>query len=1072
MLNPVMRFLILPLCCAAALCAAESKAYFSDPCPSPDGSEIAFVSAGDIWTVPAKGGIARLLVSHPATESRPMYSPDGKKLAFVSTRTGNGDIYVLTFAGGELQRLTFSDGMDQLDGWSRDGRWIYFSTSSGDISGMNDVLRVASDGGTPMPVAADRYASEYFSAPAPDGKTLAITARGIANSQWWRKGHSHLDESEIWLVDIAGATPQYRRFSDGGDAKEAWPMWSRDGRSLYYMSDRGGAQNIWEKALSGRAKPITHFTAGRVVWPAISYDGRVIAFERDFGVWKLDTETGKAEAVNIERWGAPAGEAVQHLSLTNQFQNLALSPDGKKIAFTAHGEVFAAGAKDGGEAQRITRTEANETQVEWSPDSRRLLYVSDREGAWHLFEYDFASGKETQLTSGGSDIDARYSPDGKRIVFERNGRELRLLDLESKQETALVNGRFAREPGRFGSGSLVWSPDNKWIAYVSGAARSYRHVYVVPAAGGASHQVSFLANVSAGGLSWSSDGTFLLFTTGQRTEPGQLARIDLIPRTPHFREDEFRDLFREPVKEPPPVKEPSKEPAGEPGKPLADDQAAHSRSGKAAPAKPVTIVFEGIRERLSLLPVGLDISSSARISPDGKTALLSATAAGQQNLYTYSLDDLAKEPAVARQLTSTPGMKAAPQFSPDGKQVFYLEQGRVGVVSLDTRQPKPLAVSAQLDVDFSHEKMEVFKQAWSLIRDNFFDPHFHGVNWEAARAEYEPYIAGAQTPDEERRLISLMLGELNASHSGISAPPRPDSFTTGRLGVRFDRAAYEADGSLKIAEVLPLGPAALAGIKTGDVIQAVDGTAVERRTNLDKLLDHTVNRRTVLALAAREAVVRPVSTNTEKGLLYRDWVERKRAYVNKISGGKLGYAHMQDMSANALAQLALDLDAENQSKEGVVIDVRNNNGGFVNVYAIDVLSRRGYLKMTSRDEPESPARSVLGQRSLEAPTVLVTNQHSLSDAEDFTEGYRALKLGKVVGEPTAGWIIYTGAAQLIDGSSLRLPGTRITDASGHDMEMHPRPVDIEVVRPVGESYSGRDSQLDAAVRELLSEISK
>ncbi len=1063
-----MRVFLLSMCCAVALCAAESKPYLSDPCPSPDGSEIAFVSAGDIWTVPAKGGIARLLVSHPATESRPMYSPDGKKLAFVSTRTGNGDIYVLTFASGELKRLTFSDGMDQLDGWSRDGHWIYFSTSSDDISSMNDVLRVAAEGGTPMPVAADRYASEYFSAPAPDGKTLAITARGIANSQWWRKGHSHLDESEIWLVDIGGSTPQYRRFSDGGDAKEAWPMWSRDGRNLYYMSDRGGAQNIWEKALSGRAKPVTHFTAGRVVWPAISYDGRVIAFERDFGVWKLDTGTGKAEAVNIERWGAPAGVAVQRLALTNQFQNLALSPDGKKIAFTAHGEVFAASAKDGGEAQRITRTEANETQVEWAPDSRRLLYVSDRGGAWHLFEYDFASGKETQLTSGGSDIEGRYSPDGKRIAFERNARELRVLDLASKQETALASGHFAREPGRFAGGSLAWSPDNMWVAYVSGAARSYRHVYVAPAAGGASHQVSFLANVSAGGLSWSPDGTFLLFTTGQRTEPGQLARIDLIPRTPHFREDEFRDLFREPVKEP----QKTPEPAGEPGKATSDEKPAGARGGRTAPAKPVTIVFDGIRERLSLLPVGLDVSSSVRIGADGKTALISATAAGQQNLYTYSLDDLAKEPAVARQLTSTPGMKASPQFSPDGKQVFYLEQGRVSIVSLDARQPKPLAVSAQLDVDFAREKMEVFEQAWSLIRDNFFDPKFHGVNWEAARTEYEPYIAGAETPDEERRIISLMLGDLNASHSGISAPPRPDASTTGRLGVRFDRAAYEAGGSFRIAEALPLGPAALAGIKIGDTILAVDGTAVDRRTNLDELLDHTVNRRTVLKLADREAVVRPVTTNTEKGLLYRAWVEQKRAYVNKISGGKLGYVHMQDMSANALAQLAIDLDADNQSKEGVVIDIRNNNGGFVNVYAIDVLSRRGYLKMTSRDEPESPARSVLGQRSLEAPTVLVTNRHSLSDAEDFTEGYRALKLGKVVGEPTAGWIIYTGAAQLIDGSSLRLPGTRITDAKGNDMEMHPRPVDIEVVRPVGESYTGRDSQLDAAVKELLGEVSK
>jgi tricorn protease len=218
-----MRALVLAAACTGLLSAADPKPYFSDPCPSPDGSEIAFVSGGDIWTVPSKGGEARLLVSHPATESRPMYSPDGRKLAFVSTRSGNGDIYVLTFATGELKRLTFSDSLDQLDAWSRDGRWIYFSSSSGDISNMNDVFRVSSDGGTPLAVAADRYASEYFSAPSPDGQALAITARGIVNAQWWRKGHSHLDESEIWLVHDA-VPPRYERLSEAGGAKEAWPM--------------------------------------------------------------------------------------------------------------------------------------------------------------------------------------------------------------------------------------------------------------------------------------------------------------------------------------------------------------------------------------------------------------------------------------------------------------------------------------------------------------------------------------------------------------------------------------------------------------------------------------------------------------------------------------------------------------------------------------------------------------------------------------------------------------------------------------------------------------------------------
>ena len=221
---------------------------------------------------------------------------------------------------------------------------------------------------------------------------------------------------------------------------------------------------------------------------------------------------------------------------------------------------------------------------------------------------------------------------------------------------------------------------------------------------------------------------------------------------------------------------------------------------------------------------------------------------------------------------------------------------------------------------------------------------------------------------------------------------------------------------------------------------------------------------------SREVTIRPVSLSTEKGLLYKQWVQQKREYVTKVSNGRLGYVHMYDMGQGSLDQLYIDMDAENHSKDAVVVDVRNNNGGFVNAYALDVLSRKGYMNMTRRGLPEAPARVQLGQRALDAPTVLVTNQHSLSDAEDFAEGYRALGLGKVVGEPTAGWIIYTSSRSLIDGSSIRLPFIKITDSKGNNMELEPRPVDVAVSNLLGED--DRDRQLDMAVKVLLEQIDK
>jgi Tol biopolymer transport system component/C-terminal processing protease CtpA/Prc len=1076
---------------------AEPRPYFYEPAISPDRSEIAFVSGGDIWTAPAAGGEARLLVSHPAADSRPLYSPDGRRLAFVSARTGNGDLYVLSFDTGDLRRLTFDDGADQLDAWSYDGRWLYFSSTARDIGGSNDVYRVSAEGGTPTQVSADRYTNESGAAPSPDGASLAFVGRGFG--QWWRRGSSHIDQSEIWLMR-GHSTNAYERLTEGG-AREMWPMWAAGGRGLFYMSDRGGAENIWQKPLGGgAARQVTKFDRGRLVWPSISYDGRTIVFERDFGVWTLDTETGRAARVALQRRGASAGPSVERLRMTDQLQELALAPDGKKVAFVARGEIFAASTTEGGDATRVSVTPAPESQPEWAPDSRRLVYVSDRNGTGQLFLYDFSNNSETQLTrSGQGDDTPRFSPDGKSVAFVRGGRELRAVDLESKQERVVASGAFERPPIN-PDRPFAWSPDGRWIAFMPVGSRLYRNVFVAPSAGGGKAQpLSFLANSGSNTVSWSPDGTFILFDTGQRTESGQLARVDLLPRLPRFREDQFRELFREetprtlaptlrrpetsPTPTEAPTPSPSPTPTPSPAPQLKDGTPAADSNRKAG--KPVEIVFEGVRRRLSLLPVGIDVYYQT-VSPDGKWVLLIGGAVNQTNVYVYPLEEPAgAQPAVARQLTSTQGQKSFAQFSPDSKEVFYLEGGRIQIAQLDqARPPRQLAVVAEMDTDFAREKMEIFEQGWEFMNRHFYDPEFHGADWRALRAEFAPLVAGSKSPDEVRRLMRLMVGELNASHLGVQDPPGGQAVNTGRLGLGFDREEYERGGHLRVTEVLPLGPAALARdlaapertreVKVGEYVLAVDGRRVDARTNLEELLSYKVGRRVTLTVASspdgagrRELDVRPVNTATEKGLRYRKWVDERRAYVDRASAGRLGYVHMFDMSSASLSQLYVDLDAENQSREGVVVDVRHNSGGFVNVYAIDVLARRSYLRMTPRGLAASPARTYLGQRALELPTVLVTDQFSLSDAEDFAEGYRSLRLGKVVGEPTAGWIIFTWNVSLLDGTVFRLPHARVETSEGVNMERNPRPVDVPVRRPVGESYTGRDSQLDAAVRELL-----
>ncbi|HYZ14905.1 MAG TPA: S41 family peptidase, partial [Candidatus Acidoferrum sp.] len=500
----------------------------------------------------------------------------------------------------------------------------------------------------------------------------------------------------------------------------------------------------------------------------------------------------------------------------------------------------------------------------------------------------------------------------------------------------------------------------------------------------------------------------------------------------------------------------------------------------ATPASRTRIEFSGIGDRATMLSTGLDVAS-VRVTPDGKTLVLVANAASEQNLYTFSVDDTSRAPAVARQLTNTLGPKEALTIAPDGKSAYYLDSGRVWMVALDTRTATQLSVAAELTIDFARMRGIVFRQAWSLLDRWYANPKFNGVDWNAMFRTYEPHALAARTPAEFRRVMQLMLGEMNSSHMGIgpaaSLTPVP-GYTIGRLGVQWDSQTYERTGRLRIAEIIPLGPLALAGgVAVGDEVLAVNGSPVERHGDIDALLANQIGKRTVLRIAphgdaasARTVAVLPIDLPTEQGLLYRAWVGTRRAYVDRISGGRLGYVHVLDMTAASLRKFALDLDTQNRTKEGVVVDLRNNEGGFVDPYATDVLTRREYDRFASRFGTDAPPRTQLGQRVLDKPTVLVVNAHSLSDSENFTEGYRQLHAGPVVGEPTAGWIIFTSEATLADGSTLRIPETSVFTLAGVDMERHPRPVDIRIDDPPGSAERGADPQLDGAVRALLSRI--
>jgi len=1061
---------LLALANGATTSAADGVAAlpaFAEPSVSPDHGEIAFVSGGDVWSVPSSGGTARLLAVAGGHARRPLFSPDGKRIAYVSTEPGASGIYVLTLDGGSLRRLTYDDQVPELSAWSADGRYVYFASPSHNIAYDQDVLRVPAGGGTPMQVVHERYVNAQFGAPSPDGTEVAYARNGF--TQWWRRGRSHIDESQIVIAHPG--TSRFDAVTTGG-AKDRWPMWSPDGRTLYFVSDRENGDQLWARDASGRLRRLTSLAPGLMLWPSISRDGRTIAFERAMRIWTYDVESGATRELAITPRGLPDVLTSRHLTLTARFSALDLAPDGKKIAFVARGRVFAAGAQEGGAAQlATTRGGAAYDLPVWAPGSRRVAYVVDRGTESALATYDFPDGPERALTPPGHHDDyPHWSPDGKSLAYVRDGRELHVLDVASHADRVIARGVLDRRP--FGDlRDIAFSPAGDWIAYIDQDREGFQNVSVVPVSGGTPRAITFLPNGNAGSLAWTRDGTRIFFVTSQRTENGQIAQVDLVPRPPHFREQQFRELFQElPTRTELPSRTiATPAPSSSPRPAVA---ASPTPSPAHAPER-TEIRFAGIRDRLTFVASGLDVTSLT-VTPDAKTLVFAANAAGQDNVYALSIDETSSEPPVPKQLTSTPGRKTNLAVTPDGKLVVFLDAGRPFVADVTGKGARPIAATAETDVDFADDRRLVFDQAWSLLDRWYADPNFHGANWEAVRREYEPFVLGSHSPDELYRVLSLMIGELNSSHTGVGQPPTlgVPRFITGRIGVDWSAEAYDRDGTLRVATVVPLGPADVAGIVPGDVLQSVDGVPVERSTDVDARFANRIGKRTELRtrrgeIVNRPVVVLPVDRSADERLRYLAWVASRRAYVEKISGGRIGYVHIEDMGTASLDKFFTDLDVQNRAKAAVIVDVRNNTGGFVDPYVIDVLVRREYLRFKSRFWPDSPERTSLGQRALDLPTALVTNEHSLSDAENLTEAYRVLRAGPVIGEPTAGWIIFTSAAGLADGGVVRLPSTRVFAHDGVDMELHPRAVDVRVANPPGFDERGEDPQLAAAVRELL-----
>jgi tricorn protease len=521
-----------------------ARPYLRTPAISPDGTLVAFVHAADIWIVPIEGGVAERLTANPSGHGYPRFSPDGARLAFSSGRTGQGDIYVLPLSGGAVHRVTCHDSYNTVEAWSVDGQHLFFS--SGRDQQSSSIYRVDARGGTPIQWLSQPYERLNSLAVSPDGARLAFN-----NSRdfWWRRGPNPYGGAEVWVVGSAPGADDFRKIGDY-TGMNRWPLWAPDGQALYIVSDRDGMENLWFQPLEGgEASKITSFAEGRLLWPAISADGRTVVFERDFSLWRLDLPSGEAQPIPISVRPDTKITPVRVQTYNRDLSELALAPDGKKVAFVVRGEVFADFAdketdkeQRQGPSFRVTNTPFRERDAAWSPDSRRLVYTSDRHGDAEVYLYDFVTRAETRLTeSEGPKAAPCFSPDGKWIAYARGNSQIRLLDAESHADRVFVQANFSF------SASFAWSPDSKWVVFVARDARYFSNLYVQKIDEDTPHQITFLGNLSADGPLWAPNGRFIVFTTGQYRAESQIARLDLAPTPPLFREAEFEKLFDKPT---------------------------------------------------------------------------------------------------------------------------------------------------------------------------------------------------------------------------------------------------------------------------------------------------------------------------------------------------------------------------------------------------------------------------------------------------------------------------------------------------------------------------------------------
>lgn len=1072
---------LLLLSMAFAASAQDTPLWLRRNAISPDASQIAFTYKGDIYIVNSEGGRARQLTTNQAYDSNPIWTHDGKSIVFSSYRELGKDIYKVSAEGGIPQRLTSHPGSETPMAVMADGS-ILFSASIqqdaqyGDFPDGSQVYVIGPDGGRPKQVTSLPISNISI---GPDHTVIYEDYKGYEDP--WRKHHTSSVTHDIWIYE-----PSERRLPDpisiNGKGKftklttfngeDRNPVFTAGGNSFYYLSEQDGTFNIYFSGSlrnnNGKIKPeqITFYKDNPVRHLSIADNG-TLCYSYDGELYIL-REGQQPEKVKIEIIKDQTERAAQERKMTSGATSLAVSPDGKEVAIVLRGDVFVTSV-DYKTTKRITNTPEQERNVCFSADGRTIFYASERNGHWciwatsltektdKMFTYAIHTEEEMVTKPGITCFQPQVSPDGKYIAYLKDRTGISMINLKTGRETDLLDSDV-NYSYRDGDQKFSWSPDSRYILcnYQADGGWNNEDIAMIDTKTGKITNLTE-SGYTDNGFRWALNGKAMTWTSdnaGYRSHGSWGAEDDIYVM--FFDRKEYIGFLKD--KEDREIAELYKmdedeEPADTTD--VTEDKETKSLKFDLEDRKDMVVKLTRFSGRLG----------DHYMTQDGKKLYYIVRLEKSMDLCCLDLEDNSIK-------VVSKGVMGSIYPSKDDKYMFMLNKGSVSKIATSSGKKESISFNGMFEYKPAQEREYIFNHIWKQVAEKFYVADIHGIDWEGYRETYRKFLPHIENNFDFHEMLSEMLGELNASHTGARYR-HSSGLTMGTLGALYDWD-YNGKG-LKIKEVLKGGPLYLADseIKAGDIIKAINGVDITKDNDWYALLAGQGGKKTAVTIKSSGGKTRTIYLEpgfTDYRQMYARWVRQREEMVRELSDGRIAYVHVEGMNSESFRKVYSDLLGKYRTCEAVIVDTRHNGGGWLHDDLATLLSGTGYIRF----EPRGQYIGTEPYSKWTKPSCVLIGEDNYSDASGFPYIYKSLGIGKLIGAPVPGTMTAVWWENQIDNTiTFGIPQVgAIGTKEGRYLENMQIEPDIEVYNDPASVLRGEDRQLEAAVKEMLKTIEK